>query len=130
MNCSIVTACCTFIPRTLSMTRRSFWGEIDRNEVCARTSIIGLPLLLFLFDEVAAIGTSRREFAQLVSDHVLGHIDRHMAAAIVYRNRVSDHLREYGAGPTPGTDHNFFAFLVQLLNFFEQLGADERPLFQ
>src|SRR5258706_2069833 len=110
MNCSTVTACNTLIPRTLSITRRSFWDEMDRNEVCARTSIIGLPLLLLFLDEVAAIGTSRREFAQLVSDHILGHVDRHMAAAIVYRNRVSDHLREYGAGPTPGADHDLFAF--------------------
>src|SRR5262249_12200995 len=88
------------------------------------------PLFLLLFDQVAAIRASRREFAQLVADHILGDVDRHMAATIMNANGMPDHLREDRARPAPGLNRGFLIFQVQLLNFFEQFGVYERPLFQ
>ena len=43
---------------------------------------------------VAAERARRRELAQLVADHVLGDVDRHVAAPVVDGDRVADHLRE------------------------------------
>ena len=34
-------------------------------------------------------GSGGGEFAKLVSDHVLGHIDRHMLPAVVHGDRVA-----------------------------------------
>jgi hypothetical protein len=53
-----------------------------------------------------------------------------MAAAIMHCNGMSYHLREDRAGAAPSTDDSFFIFIIQLLNFFEELRAYERPLFQ
>ena len=45
---------------------------------------------------MAAEGARGRKFAQFVADHVFGHIDRDMAAAIVHRDGMPHHLREDG----------------------------------
>ena len=58
--------------------------------------------------------TSRREFAELVSDHILGDIDRNVAATVVDGNRVSDHFWK-NRGPTaPGSEHDLIAAAIQL----------------
>ena len=43
---------------------------------------------------VGAEGAGRGELAQLVTDHRLGDEDRHVLAAVVDGDRVTDHLRE------------------------------------
>jgi len=45
---------------------------------------------------MAAEGTSGRELAQLVTHHVLLHIDRHMTAAVVDSDGVTDEGGEDG----------------------------------
>ena len=54
---------------------------------------------------MTAKGAGRREFAKLVTDHLLGHEDRHMLPAIMDRDRVPNHVREDGAGARPGANH-------------------------
>ena len=45
---------------------------------------------------VPAEGAGRRELAELVTDHLLGHEDGHVLAAVVDGDGVADHLREDG----------------------------------
>ena len=43
---------------------------------------------------MSAEGARRRELAELVPDHVLGHEDRDVLAAVVHRDGVAEHLRD------------------------------------
>src|SRR5205823_13374925 len=79
---------------------------------------------------VPAVGARRRELAQLVSHHVLGDVDRHVAAAVVHRDGVADHLREDGRVARPGLDHLALATGVEQLHLAEELRVDVRPLLQ
>jgi hypothetical protein len=57
---------------------------------------LGPPLFLL---DVTPEGASRREFAQLMTNHVLADIDRHVSSPIVDSNRVPNHLWENGRRP-------------------------------
>ena len=46
----------------------------------------------------------RRELAELVADHVLGHVDRDELLAVVHRERVPDHLGDHRRSARPGLD--------------------------
>src|ERR671935_2627542 len=70
----------------------------------------------------------RRELAELVTDHLLGDEHRHVLAAVVHRDRVSDHLREDRRGPRPGADHPLLVRRVHRLDAAHQPPLDERPL--
>ena len=63
-------------------------------------------------------------------DHIFGDVDRHMATPIMHPDSMPDHLREDGAGATPGADDLFFAAHVELLNFLEKFGVNERTLLE
>jgi hypothetical protein len=73
--------------------------------------------------------TCRGEFAQAVTDHVFGNIDRHMAASVVDRDRVSHHLGEDHRGAAPGADHFLLFFLVHGLDTLEQFRLNVRDPF-
>ena len=45
---------------------------------------------------VAAEQSGQGELAQLVTDHVLGDVDGHVAAAVMHGDGVADHLRKDG----------------------------------
>jgi hypothetical protein len=53
--------------------------------------------------------------------HVLSNVDRDMSPAIVYRDGVTDHLREDGARATPGSNYFLVPTLIHVLHPFEQL---------
>ncbi len=53
---------------------------------------------------MTAEGAGRRELAQLVTDHLLGHENRHVLPAVVDGDRVPNHPREDRAGARPGAD--------------------------
>src|SRR3990170_804148 len=80
--------------------------------------------------DVAAEGPGRGELAKLVPDHVLGDVDRHVAAPVVDRHGMPHHLREDRAGPAPCADDLLLPALVHLLDLLEELGLDERTLLQ
>src|SRR5215208_42743 len=65
-----------------------------------------------------------RELAQLVPDHVLGHVDRDMAAPIVDADRVTGQLRKDRARARPGLDHFLARVYVHELHLAEQLRVD------
>src|SRR5262249_35143990 len=70
----------------------------------------------------------RRELAELVADHLLGDEDGHVLAAVVDRDRVTDHLREDRRAPRPGADHVLLSGRVHRLDTPEQALVDEWPL--
>src|SRR6266511_934737 len=73
-------------------------------------------------------GPRRREFAELVADHLLRDEDRHVLTAVVDGDRVPDHLGEDGRGPGPSPDHPLLAGSVHCLDAAHQPLLDERPL--
>ena len=62
-----------------------------------------------------------RELTQLMADHVLNDVDRHMFAAVVYGDRMAYHVREDGGGTRPGLDDLLVAGLVHLIDALQQL---------
>ena len=62
---------------------------------------------------VALEHPSRREFTQLMPDHVFGHEHRNMAFAIVHAEGQTDHIGRDRRTPRPGFDRGwlFAAFL-------------------
>ena len=75
---------------------------------------------------MAAIGARGRELAELVPDHVLGHIDRDEFVPIVYRERHPHEFRRYGARAGPGLDHALFAACGGFTHSLRELVVDER----
>ena len=65
-----------------------------------------LPLRHFLrfCSRVALKHTSRREFSQLVADHIFSNKYRDMAFAIVDAEGQTDHIRRDRRAPRPGFD--------------------------
>src|SRR5207253_2151505 len=65
---------------------------------------------------VPAEGPGRRELAELVPDHILGHIQLHECLAVVDRKVLADELGHDRAGPRPGLDRLAVASLVGLVH--------------
>ena len=63
--------------------------------------LLHLAALVSLLTTMAPEGAGRREFTQLVSDHVLGDIHRNVTATIMNSNRMPHHLGEI----VDGRDH-------------------------
>ena len=70
-----------------------------------------------------------RKFTQLVSDHILSDVYRHMAPAIVHGNGMPYHIRKYGGGTRPGSQYTFLPCVIHILNAFQQLLVYEWPFF-
>jgi len=73
----------------------------------------------FLASHVAAESTRRGEFAQSVTDHVLGNIDWDVSASIMDGNGVSNHLGKDHACTTPSPQDLLLAFLVHRFYSFQ-----------
>ena len=61
--------------------------------------------LLSLRSRVALERARRRKFTELVSDHVLSHIDRNVTLAVVHAERQTDHVRRNRRTSRPGLNH-------------------------
>jgi len=72
---------------------------------------------------MAAERASGSKFAQAVSNHILGDVDRHVAAAIMHGDGMPYHLGKDHARATPGSENLLFAFRVHLFNFFASIWA-------
>src|SRR5437870_1955171 len=103
MSCSCDIARPTGLPRTESTTSLTFLGAMRMLRAWAKTSMVVLrPALLLdpgrslgrLAAGVAAEVARRCELAELVADHVLGDVNRHVAPTVVHGDGVRDHLRE------------------------------------
>ncbi len=85
--------------------------------------------LSLAFPAVPAERPRRREFAQPVADHLLGHEDLQVQLAVVDHERMADELGHDRACASPRLDRLLRAHVILLLHFQKQLGVDERALF-
>src|SRR5579862_9732134 len=82
------------------------------------------------FTAVPAEMAGRRELAELVPDHVLGNVNRHVRLAVVHADGVSDHRRDDRRSAAPRLDDAFFARLVELLDLLHEMVRNEGTLFE
>ena len=87
-----------------------------------------LPLLLRI-TSVALEGTGGNELTQLVANHVLSHIHRHMLAAVMHGKSVTNELGEDRGGTAPGLDDLLLAGSVHRFNVLHKSSLDERSFF-
>ena len=95
---------------------------------CPSFHVVFLPLLLRI-TSVALEGTGGNELTQLVANHVLSHIHRHMLAAVVDGKGVTNEFGEDRGGAAPGLDDLLLAGSVHRFNVLHKSSLDERSFF-
>src|SRR5438105_551221 len=84
------------------------------------------PLLAGVEPERAGRG----ELAELVPDHRLGDVHRHVLAPVVDGDGVADHLGDDRRAARPRLDDALLVGGVQVVDLLEQVAVDERPLLE
>src|SRR5688500_17327520 len=152
VNCSVASAWLTFLPRISSHTSPAFWAEVRTPRAVACASIIVSSLSprrsclrlrrragsrrrgsrgrLLGLRGVPLERARRRELAELVAHHVLGHVDRDELLAVVHGHRVADHLGHHRRAARPGLDDLLLVRAVHRLELLEERRVDEPPLLQ
>src|SRR5215471_20537072 len=77
---------------------------------------------------MAVEGARRRELAELVTDHLLGHQHRDVLLAVVDPEHQADELRQDGRAPAPDLDHLVATRRARGFCLLEQIAVDERAL--
>src|SRR5438445_5800258 len=77
-----------------------------------------------------AEGAREGELAELVTDHRLGDVDRHVLAAVVDGDGVADHVGDDRRAAGPRLDHALLVLGVELVDFLQQVLVDERALLE
>src|SRR3974377_505188 len=129
MTFRIASAGPTGLPRTTSATRRHFCGEIRAWRSLAKVCMALLRRRL----AVAAVrfeGARRSELAELVPYHVLGHQHRHVIAAVVDRDRQTDHLGRDHRAAGPGLNRAAVVLCSRDLHLLRERQIDERTFLQ
>src|ERR1700678_4009551 len=116
VKATVSSASPTRRPLISSSTRRAFCGDTRWNFASARNSCVSSCIGFFLKLRLAGLGgrlgrfcrvTLKRprggKLAQLVSHHVLRHIDRNKLSAVVHRDGVAHHIRVNSRAARPGT---------------------------
>src|SRR4051812_33067234 len=85
-----------------------------------------LPVVL----DVPAVGAGRRELAQLVADHRVGHEHRDVLAAVVHGDRVADHGRHDHRATGPRLDDVVGALVILPVHLLHEVAVDEGTLLQ
>src|SRR5262249_26805965 len=91
-----------------------------------------LRLGLLVGHELSAVSAEeprRRKFAELVADHVLGHVHRDELVPVVHGEGMAHELGQDRARPAPGLHHPLLVPAVQDLDLGEQGFLDKRALF-
>src|SRR3989304_10631209 len=65
-----------------------------------------------------------------MTNHIFSDVNRYMPTTIMYSDGVTNHLREDGARPTPGTDHFLVTMLIHDFNFLQQFWVHKWTFFQ
>src|SRR5438067_1732511 len=135
-NVSSATAVAASLPRIDCATRFSFCGlmrkarrKAEASVSARRRSAACLPIsgpLRPLVAGVAIEGAGRRELAELVADHVLGHQHRDEFVTVIDAEGQPDELRKDRRSARPGTDHLVAARGARLLGFLHQIAVDKR----
>src|SRR5580704_10463232 len=70
----------------------------------------------------------RRELAELVADHFLGHDDRDVLLPVVDAERQPDELRQDGRTARPDADHIVATRRTRSVRLLQQIAVDKRAL--
>src|SRR3984957_17373538 len=145
-NSRSASAVATFLPRMSCASRLSFCGLTRSIFATAFASFsasargwLGLLMssprsrrarrrraLDLAVGRVAMERAGRRELAELVPDHFLGHQHWNVLVAVVDPESEPDELRHDGRAPAPGLDHVVTAGRTRGFRFLEQIAVDER----
>src|SRR5947209_16921587 len=123
------------LPRIVCATRFSFCALLRSARRNAEASLSArrraaacLPIsgpLCPLVAGMAVKGAGRRELAELVADHVLGHQHRDEFMTVVDAEGQPDELREDRRAPRPGADHFVAPRTARFLRLLQQIAVDE-----
>src|SRR4051812_15172490 len=102
---------------SVSASRRSAEGLL----ICRSSASPGA-----LVAGVAVECPGRRELAEFVPDHVLGHQHRNEFVAVIDAEGQPDELREDRRAPRPCPDHLVAPRAARLLRLLQQIAVDER----
>ena len=80
----------------------------------------------FLVAAVPVEHPGRRELAELVADHVLGHVDRNVLLAVVHAEGQADELRQDRRATAPDLDDLVASRRAHLLRLLQKVAVDER----
>src|SRR4051794_32610958 len=137
-NSRSASAVATFLPRMSWATRFSFCGLTRRLRATAFASFSAsargvaalpiLPPLRLLIRGVAVEGARRRELAELVAHHLLGHVDRDVLLAVVDAEGQADELRQDRGAAAPDLDDLVTAGAARSVRLLEQVAVDEWTL--
>src|SRR5690242_1645484 len=123
-------------PRIWSATSRPFWAD---RRTPRRIAVVSMSCSLLLrrwrrrrrnllVGGVALEGAGEGELAELVPDHVLGHVHRNMLLAVVHGDRQPDEIGRDGRAPRPGLDRTLVRRCPRRLHLRLQVMVDERSL--
>src|SRR5882757_7510479 len=73
-------------------------------------------------------GPRRRKLAELVADHLLGHVDRDVLVPVVDTEQEPDELRQYRRAPAPDLDHLVTGRTARGFRLLEEVAVDEWTL--
>ena len=78
---------------------------------------------------MAFVSAGQRELTQFMTNHILVNQNGHMLPAIVYRDRQSNHLREYRRAARPGLDRFAVFVLYGLADLVHQMMINKWTFF-
>src|SRR3990167_1862032 len=108
VNCKIFRAWSTFLPRIRSATRRPLSTDKRTPRRVARVSMVtSLFLLDFFVRRVTLESTGQSELTQLVANHLVSDIDRHVLLAVVHSNGQADEIGQDHGATRPSLDRLF-----------------------
>ena len=73
-------------------------------------------------------GAGGNELAQLVADHILGHVNGHVLLAVMNGESVANERGEDGGGTAPGLQNLLLVVLIHLIDPLQQLGSAKGAL--
>src|SRR5574337_1353707 len=122
----------TFLPRIRSATRRPLSTDRRTPRRTARVSVaMVLSLFLgFLVRRVPLEGAREGELAELVADHLIGHVHRHVLLAVVHGNGQANEVRQHHGAARPGLDGLLVLAGHGLVDLGKQVMVHKRTLFQ
>src|SRR3984957_5191298 len=134
----VATARCAGRLRIIAATRFSLRGLTRRLLTIACASVSGRPRSCFglffsararlLVGRGTAEGAGRREFAELVADHVLVHLHRQELVAVVDPEGEADELRQDRRAARPDLDDLVARRRLRGIGLCQQVTVDERTL--
>src|SRR5947199_6076235 len=79
---------------------------------------------------VEAERPGKGELSELVADHGLGDVDRHVLAAVVDGDGVADHVGDDRGAARPRLDDALLVLGVEVVDLLQQVLVDERTLLE